>query len=133
MNAGSSQVVSCWNSSGPSSVLVNRAGKPSIPATPHQEPRMLPAKRVGRTVGILLFVQLVGLTLPFILLLPMTTGDFLEKAAGIALQVRVAVLLLFANGVLTIAIAITAFPVLREHGQRMALWLPAFSVIWFSM
>jgi hypothetical protein len=63
----------------------------------------------------------------------MTTGDFLEKAAGIALQVRVAVLLLFANGALTIAIAVAAFPVLRDQGQRMALWLPAFSVIWFAM
>jgi hypothetical protein len=82
---------------------------------------------------VLLFVQLVGLTLPFILLLPITTAGFLENAAGVASRIRVAVLLLFANGALTIGIAVAAFPVLREHGNRMALWLLAASIIWFSM
>ncbi len=94
---------------------------------------MRPAKSVGRIIGMLLFVQLVGLTLPFILLMPITTAGFLENAAGLALQIRVAVLLLFANGALTIGIAIAAFPVLREHGYSMALWFLALSVIWFSM
>jgi hypothetical protein len=95
---------------------------------------MTPAKSVGRTIGMLLFVQLVGLTLPFILLMPMTTtAGSLENAAGLAFQIRVAVLLLFANGALTIGIAIAAFPVVREYGYRMALWFLALSVIWFSM
>lgn len=94
---------------------------------------MRPAKSVGRTVGVLLFVQLVGLMVPFILLLPITTPDFLEHAAGVALQIRMAVLLLFALGALTIAIAIVAFPVLREYDLRMALGLLAVSVIWFAM
>ena len=94
---------------------------------------MRPAKSVGRIIGMLLFVQLVGLILPFILLLPMTTAGFLENAAGVAFQIRVAVLLLFANSALTIGIAIAAFPVLREYGYRMALWLLVVSVIWFSM
>ena len=86
---------------------------------------MRPARSVGRIIGILLFVQLVGLILPFILLLPITTTDFLDNAARVAPQIRVAVLLLFANGALTIGIAIAAFPVLREYGSRMAFWLPA--------
>jgi hypothetical protein len=82
---------------------------------------------------MLSLVQLVLLILPFILLLPMTTSAFLQEAAARALQIRVAVLLLFANGALTIGIASAAFPVLREYGYRMALWLPAMSVIWFAL
>jgi hypothetical protein len=93
---------------------------------------MRSAKSTGRIIGMLLLVQLVGLTLGFILLMPITTS-FLENAAGIASQIRVAVFLLFANGVLTMGIAIAAFPVLREYSYRMALWLLAFSIIWFSM
>jgi hypothetical protein len=91
------------------------------------------AKRVGRIIGMLLFVQLVGLTVPFILLLPLATTGFLETAAGLASQIRVAVLLLFANGAVTIGIAIAAFPVVRESGLRMALGLLAASVLWFAM
>ena len=94
---------------------------------------MGPAKTVGQLVGMLLLVQLVGLTLPFILLLPIVPADFLDTAARVAPQIRVAVLLLFANGALTIGIAIAAFPVLREHSYPMALWFLAVSVIWFSM
>ena len=94
---------------------------------------MRPARSDGRVIGMLLFVQLVGLSLPFILLMPITGTGFLENAAGLASQIRLAVLLLFANGALTIGIAIVAFPVLREYGYRMALWFLALSVIWFSM
>jgi hypothetical protein len=94
---------------------------------------MRSAKSIGRIIGILLFVQLVGLTVPFILLLPITTSGFLENAAGIAFQIRAAVILLFANSALTIGIAIWAFPVFREYSHRMALWLLALSIIWFTM
>jgi hypothetical protein len=94
---------------------------------------MRSAKSTGRIVGVLLFVQLVVLALPFILLLPITTPDFLENAAGISSQIRVAVLLLFASSALTIGIAIAGFPVFREYSHRMALWFVAWSVIWFSV
>jgi hypothetical protein len=94
---------------------------------------MRSARSIGRIIGMLLFVQLVVLALPFILLLPITTSGFLENAAGIASQIRVAVLLLFASSALTIGIAIAAFPVFREYSYRMALWFVALSVIWFSM
>jgi hypothetical protein len=76
---------------------------------------------------------LVVLALPFILLVPITTSAFLENAAGISFQIRVAVLLLFASSALTIGIAIAGFPVFREYSCRMALWFVALSVIWFSM
>ena len=94
---------------------------------------MKSAKSVGRSVGILLFVQLVGLTIPFILLMPATTSGFLENAAGASFQIRAAVLLLFASSALTIGIAIAGFPVFREYSVRAALWFLALSVIWFAM
>lgn len=94
---------------------------------------MRTAKSTGRIVGVLLFVQLVGLTLAFILLLPMGTLAFLENAAGLSFQIRAAVLLLFASGAVTIGIAITGFPVFREYSHRMALWFLALSIIWFAM
>jgi hypothetical protein len=84
-------------------------------------------------IGVLLFVQLVGLTLPFILLLPITRPDFLIAAAPAAGQIRAAVLLLFANGGLTIGIAIAAFPFLCQRSYRTTLGLLAVSVLWFAM
>lgn len=94
---------------------------------------MKSAKSVGRIIGILLFVQLAGLIVPFVLLMPATTSGFLENAAGLAFQIKVAVFHLFANGAVTIGIAIAAFPVLREYSVRAALWFLAVSIIWFSM
>ena len=94
---------------------------------------MRPPRQVGRVVGGLLLVQLAGLILPFVLVLPITSITFLQDAAGHGFQIRLAVLLLFANGALTIGIALAAFPVLREQGYGWALWLPALSVIWFAM
>src|SRR2546423_3044829 len=94
---------------------------------------MRSAKSVGRIIGILLLVQLVGLFLGFVSLVPITTPGYLENAAGVAFQIRGAVLLLFATGALTIGIAVAAFPVLREYSYMLALWFLAVSVIWFSM
>ena len=91
------------------------------------------ARSLGRMTGVLLFIQLVGLTLPFILLMPITTPDFLTDAAGVAGQIRAAVLLLFANGALTIGIAVAAFPFLCQRSYRMTLGLLAVSVLWFAM
>jgi hypothetical protein len=86
----------------------------------------------GRTMGVLLFVQLVGLILPFVLLVPATTSGFLEVAAGIADQIKVAVFLLFVNGIVTISISLSAFPFIRIHSEPLALGFIALSVIWFS-
>jgi len=96
---------------------------------------MRSAKSTGRLIGMLLFVQLSGLIVPFVLLHPLTTGprDFLANGAGTSLQIKVAVLLLFANCALTIGITIAAWPVFRQHSERMALWLVAASVIMFSL
>jgi hypothetical protein len=96
---------------------------------------MRSAKSTGRLIGTLLFVQLTGLIVPFVLLHPLTTGprDFLANAAEASLQIKVAVFLLFANCALTIGITIAAWPVSRQYSERMALWLVAASVIMFSL
>ena len=51
---------------------------------------MRSAKSVGRIIGGLLLVQLAGLIVPFVLLLPLTTGtrDFLVNAAGALFKSR---------------------------------------------
>lgn len=69
---------------------------------------MRAAKSTGRIIGALLLVQLAGLIVPFVLLLPMTSTDFLANAAGNSSQIKVAVFLLFANCALTIGISIAA-------------------------
>lgn len=94
---------------------------------------MRPAKSVGRIVGILLFAHFVGLTVGFILLIPVTSPEFLQNTAAVSSQIRAAVFLLFATSVLTIGISIYAFSFFREHSHRMALWVVAFSIIWFAM
>jgi hypothetical protein len=96
---------------------------------------MRSAKSTGRLIGMLLFVQLAGLIVPFVLLHPLTRGsrEFLANAAGASLQIRVAVFLLFANCALTIGIAVAAWPVFRQYSEAMALWLVAVSVIMFSL
>jgi hypothetical protein len=84
---------------------------------------------------MLLFVQLAGLIVPFVLLHPLTTGpqNYLANAAGASFQIKVAVFLLFANCALTIGITIAAFRVFRQYSETMALWLLAVSVIMFLL
>jgi len=96
---------------------------------------MRSAKSVGRIIGMLLLVQLAGLTVPFILMLPLTRGtsEFLAIAPGISFQIKLAVFLLFANCALTIGISIAAFPVFRQYSYSMALLLVAVSAIMFSL
>ncbi len=96
---------------------------------------MRSAKSVGRIIGVLLLLQLAGLTVPFILMLPLTRGtsEFLVNAAAISFQIKVAVFLLFANCALTIGISVAAFPIFRQYSNSMALLLVAVSVIMFSL
>ena len=96
---------------------------------------MNPQKRVGRIVGVLLLLHLAaGLTVPFILLLPLVAPPgFLASAAAIPNQVRAAVLLLFAGSALAIGIAGVAFPVFRQYSSAMALWLMALAVASFAL
>lgn len=92
-------------------------------------------KSVGRTIGVLLLLHLAaGLTVPFILLNPfIAPPGFLANGAGIANQVRAAVLLLFVGSAIAIGIASTAWPVFRQYSSAMALWLLALAVASFSL
>jgi hypothetical protein len=93
------------------------------------------SKSVGRTVGVLLLIHLtMGLTVPFILLLPLIAPPgFLAIGAGIPNQVRAAVLLLFAGSAIAIGIACTAWPVFRQYSSAMPLWLLSLAVASFSL
>lgn len=90
-------------------------------------------KSVGRITGILLLVQLAGLIVPFVLLLPIASKNFLAIAAAASFQIKVAVFLLFANCALTIGISISAWRVFRRYGPALALLLVALSMIMFSL
>jgi hypothetical protein len=90
-------------------------------------------KSTGRITGGMLLVQLAGLIVPFVLLLPMTTTDYLTNAAGSSSQIKAAVLLLLANCALTIGISIVAFPVFRKHSPATAVLLVALGAIMFVL
>jgi hypothetical protein len=96
---------------------------------------MTSAKTVGRITGVLMFVQLAGLIVPFVLLHPLTQGhaESLANAAGASAQIKVAIVILFANCLLTIGISIGVFPVLGRYSIRIAVWLVAASVMMFVM
>ncbi len=88
---------------------------------------------MGRVVGVLLFLQLAGLIVPFVLLAPLTVPprDYLANAAAAAVQIKLAALLLLVNCALTIGISIAAFRVFGRNSQAAALWLLAVSAIMF--
>jgi len=93
---------------------------------------MKSARSIGRTVGILLLLQLAaGLTLPFILMRPIIAGSpgFLTTAAESSFQIRAAVLLAFVGSALTVSLGITALPVFRRYGSATALWFLAICVV----
>jgi hypothetical protein len=96
---------------------------------------MRSAKRIGQIVGLLITVQLIcGLLVSFVLLRPLTEPPgFLENAAGSSLQLSAAVILWFVTGALSIAIAITAWPIFRRYSATMALWFLSLSVVTFSL
>jgi hypothetical protein len=89
------------------------------------------SKSVARITGILLLVHLVGgLMLPYILMQPaMASPGFLENAAANPVRIRAAVLLLFMSGAITVAVALTAMPVFRRHGDRLAALLVVLSAV----
>jgi hypothetical protein len=80
-----------------------------------------------------MFVQLAGLIVPFVLLLPVAAPGFMEQAAREPSQVRAAILLLFANGAVTLGIAITLYPLVRDAGRAWGQWLLAASIAWFTV
>ncbi len=94
---------------------------------------MTSAKRTGRIIGVMLLLQLVGFIVPFALLHPLMSADYYSTAADYSFQIKAAVLLFFANGALTIGIAIKAWPIFRRYSEQMAIWLIVLSVIMFVL
>jgi len=96
---------------------------------------MRSAPGAGRFVGLLVLVQLAGLIVPFVLLLPLTRGpeSYLLHAAAAGGAIKLAVLLLLVNGALTIGIGIATYPVVRQHSEALALWLVSVGVIMFLL
>ena len=90
---------------------------------------MTSAGRTGRIIGIMLSLQLVGFIVPFVLLHPLMKPDYITEAAGYAQQIKVAVILLFANGALTIGISVAAWPIFKRYSEPMAMWLIVLGVI----
>lgn len=86
------------------------------------------AKRNGRVMALLLVVQLAGLIVPFVLLLPLGR-DFLTTAAPAAGPIRTAVLALFLNGGLTIGLSFLIARVLRSGLDAGSLWLVSAALI----
>jgi hypothetical protein len=96
---------------------------------------MKSAKTTGRTVGILLLVHLLtGLMVPYILLQPLSRPrTFAESSLANPFPVRLAVMMLFVGGALTIAIAITGMPVFRKFSYALALWLFGLAIANFAL
>ena len=96
---------------------------------------MRSAKTTGRTIGLLLLLHLItGLMTPYILLQQLTrpvTFAAINSVSGF--QIRLAVMMLFVGGAMTIVIAITGMPVFRNYSYAMALWLVALAIANFSL
>lgn len=86
------------------------------------------AKSMGRLMGVLVVGHLALLIVPFVMLLPLGR-DFLVTAAPAAGPIRTAVVLLFANGGLTIGLSFLVARVLRRGPDAGSLWLVSAAVI----
>jgi len=91
------------------------------------------SRRQGRLVGVFVIVQLVLLIVPYVMLAPGVTADYVTAAAEMSATIKTAVFLLFGTGAVTLAIAITAYPAFRERSLQWSLWLVAISIVWFVM
>jgi hypothetical protein len=97
---------------------------------------MRTAKDVGRIIGVLLLLQFAaGALVNFVLMEPVITDPpgFLVNASANSLKVSLSVVLGLGTGMLSVGIAIAAFPVFRQHSQAMAMWFLALAVVGFSL
>ena len=80
-------------------------------------------KRVGRVLGLLLLLHLIGgLMLPYILIGTATSpaGAVIDQAHAHAAALRTAVALFIAASALVLAIALAVWPFVRPRGERLA-------------
>jgi hypothetical protein len=89
-------------------------------------------RRAGRIIGLLSLVKTpIAPVVNFALLGPALAGPagFLSTAAAHSTQITAAVLLMLVMGGISLAVAITAWPVFRRYSEAMALWLMAITII----
>ncbi len=89
------------------------------------------AANPGRLVGVLILAQMAGgVLVNFVLAAPLFgSPGFLVSAAPHSVQIAVSVLLGLATGALSLAIAITVFPLFRRHAPGLALWYVALACV----
>lgn len=92
--------------------------EPSSPGTGTGSPRA-----DGRTLGALLLLQLAGLIVPFILIMPVTEPGYLLTVVPVEGRVRLGLLLLIGNGALTVAISGILFRQVRPITPVLGGWL----------
>src|SRR5450631_194193 len=92
-------------------------------------------RRAGRTIGLLMLVQITaGLLVNFGLLGPVfASPGFLVNAAAHSGLMGASALLGIATGSLTVGIAIAVFPVFRQLSQTLALWFLALATASFAV
>lgn len=97
---------------------------------------MQSAKSVGRVIGALVLLHLAtGLITPYVILQPVSgpATAILARAAALETQIRIAVSLLVVGGVIPVAIAITAGPVLAPRHRALGQWLLALAAVSLAM
>src|SRR5262245_383734 len=92
-------------------------------------------KSTGRIIGLILLTQLIlGLTTQYIILLhlnaPLTSAGYEPLNAFL---VRVAVMMLFVGDAVSVAIAVVAWPILRQFSYPIALWVVVLGVVNLSL
>lgn len=89
------------------------------------------AKTVGRIVGALLVAKLIASPIQnFTLMGPVVAAPgFLVNAAAHPLNIPLAVMLAFALGLASIAIAVVSYPVFRRVAPLLALWFFALTLV----
>ena len=94
---------------------------------------MLSPNKTGRVIGLLLLLHLItGLITPYVILRPL--GAALDASASVnSSHIRLAVMLLFVGGALTIAIAVTGWSIFREYSFSLATWLLALAITNFVL
>lgn len=96
---------------------------------------MTSPKTIGRRLGILFLAHLIsGLTTPYILLQQLSRPKTFAAVTSVnPFQVRLAVMLLFVGGALTIAIAVAAWPIFRYQARASAMWLVMLATANFAL
>ena len=86
----------------------------------------------GRLIALLLLAQMAGgFVVNFVLLSAATATPpgFLVAAVAHATELRVAAVLGLVTGAMTLAIAITGWPLFRAHSRALAQWLFALGIV----